>query len=140
MEQKAKRSGCLRWLALPALLMALLLVSAALNAFRTPPDFAARMTLSPGITGSLLAGWAFLYGVCGVLLLRRRQNALLVSAWVVLGYIVAETLRPVLFAQSDYARGRLVFRLATALLTAIIPSGYLVYVYIVKRDRHNGEQ
>jgi hypothetical protein len=139
MEQKVKRLGCVRWLALPALLFAVLQLSAALSAFNTPPELATRVTLSPVFLGMLLLFWAFLFGKTGVLLLWQVPNALATGARVLLIYLLIETLRYVLFAQSDYARGRLVFVLSMALSIAIIPFSYLVYRQIKKHGSYHGE-
>ncbi len=139
MKHDRHRLGCLRWLALPALLLALVYIGAAVRIFNTPPALAAQLAIPVTLLGSISLLWALLFGVVGVLLWWGRPNALVYSAGWVIGFVLIETLLPVAFAQADYARQRLPFRLITAALIAIIPLVYLVGHAVRRGDRH-GEQ
>lgn len=116
--------GCVRLLGLSVILFASLQLSAALTMLRSPAEL---QTVVPiWVLASLAFVWAALFATAGVFLLRRQSHAVHFSAWVVLAYIVIDTGRFVLFAQSDYERGRMGFRIVTAALIALIPTLYLV--------------
>ncbi len=136
MKHDQQRLGCLRWLALPALLFAVVHIGAAARIFDTPPALAAQLVLPTTVLGLISVIWALLFGAVGVLLVWGQPNALVYSAGLVIGFVFIETLLPVAFAQADYARQRLPFRLITAALIAIIPLAYLVRYTLRRGSRH----
>jgi hypothetical protein len=89
------------------------------------------------VLAGLALVWAGLFSVAGGRLLGGRPGAVHFSAWVLLAYILVDTLRFVLFAQSDYEQGRVGFRLLAAALLAIIPITYLVFHYRGGTDGEN---
>lgn len=135
MKHNTTASGCIRWLGLCGILFGLLHIFSAVNMFRTANE----VPLSLPIIGLLLIFWATLFVVVGTLLIMGRSNGILMGARLMLLYLVVETLRAILFAQSDYDLGRITFRVIAAALVAIIPLTYLAIHHNTQRDRHHGE-
>lgn len=66
-------------------------------------------------------------------------NGVVWGARLLLLYLIVETSRAVLLAQSDYDVGRMVFRVVTAAGVATIPLTYLANYHRQRRGSHHGE-
>lgn len=125
MEHQRKRRASARWFGLFGLGFAILQIVSALFVFNTQSSTAPAFQW----VGFLLAGWGIAFGVVGLAMLRGNPRAVVAGAWLLLLYLTVETLRIVLFAQADYDRGRIAFRVGAALLVALIPLFYLANHY-----------
>jgi len=128
-----------RWLAIPVLLWAVVQLIAAVNAFRTPEALAVGMAVHPFIIGGLALTWAALFGVAGGMLIGRRPSALAWTARLLVAFAAVNTARFVLFAQADYARGRLPFQVIANTLTVLIALIYLVARHKRQRGSSDGD-
>ena len=122
-----KRYSLVRWSGVAFLLFALLQLNAAVSLFQTPRDIIPANTLHT--LGLLSIMWAVLFGAGGFLSLIKHPNAITISAWLVLFYLLFNMFRQVVLTQTDYEQGRFPFLITVSTLLALIPLTYLVHHY-----------
>ncbi len=134
MPQVHQRRGCARWLALPALFMAIAQAGAAFTAVRTPITETVRMVRALNALAAL--AWSIVFGLVALQFALNRRNALRYGAKVLLGYVLISTGWLVAFSQADYDRDRIVFRVGAALVIAV---GLVLFLALWGRALNDGE-
>lgn len=130
------RPGCLRWSALPMVLLGLHQLGAAFATLRTPPEALGRLPF--GVLGWVAFGWAVAAGVLAFGLFRARPAAGVASVWTLLAFALYQTARYLLFTRADYEAERWPFFLTVNLLLVGMALVILGWHY-THRSNPNGE-
>ena len=105
-------------------LLALFQLGAALRGITADP--AVPTSLLPGLefTGGII--WGALFAWASLALAQRRRRAVLVFAWLVIGFSLYSLGRVAAFAQADYDRQRLPFLIGITAAVIILPTVTIV--------------
>lgn len=119
-------SGCGRWLAVLIGLLAAICAGAALRAVYTPPDIAALVSLPLPLEFTASMTWGLLSALVTITLIRCNPRALTYSAWLLIGLIVYNLARLVLFVRADYDQQRLPFLFALAIIILLVLTAFVL--------------
>lgn len=113
-------SGCTRWLAALTVLLTIIHIGAAWRTLQTPPDLAVVVNLPLPLEFAAGVTWGLLSALVTITLVRRNPRALHFAGWLLIGLLVYNAARWVIFVRADYDRQRLPFLLALATILLLI--------------------
>ncbi len=109
------------WLVGLTLILALFQVGLVVRTLQIPAELAAQIQLILPLELVLSSGWALIFAITAVNLVRQRPRARCWAIGLIGGFVIYHMARLLLFAQADYDRNRLSFiMIVTTLLVALL--------------------